>query len=92
MDRARGPAVRLQINSNNSGDVGQAEIENGPLVGFAFRPDLPSKFMDNPLDQGKPDSGPLELRFAVEPLKCAEQPCVIAHLESDSIVADVIDN
>lgn len=68
----------------------QAKIECGAHVFFSLRPDFASMACYDLMDQCKADTGALEFRIIVEPLKYFEKFAGIIHIEAGTIVFDVI--
>src|SRR4029453_6612445 len=68
----------------------QGEQEGGPTAWCRLRPDPAAVPLDDPLDEGQSDPGPLVLVLAVQPLEDLEQLAGVAHVEAGAIVADVV--
>ena len=52
------------------------------------RPHTPAVSSDDPLDVGQADARTFELLSPMQPLKDAEQPVRVRHIEADAVVLD----
>src|SRR5579884_1729594 len=66
------------------------EIKSRPFFHLYFGPDFSAVSMDDPLNSGQTDSGPLEFAGAMEALKCAEQFIGVGHIESCAVIPDEV--
>ncbi len=66
----------------------EGEGERRPLARCPVRPDPPTVAMDDPRDQGKPDTGPFELVRPMQTLEHTEQLAGVAGIEAGAIVGD----
>ena len=65
----------------------QREQERRAFARFRFHPDPPSVAFDDSAAYGQPDSGSFMSRVRMQPLEQAENLFLVAHVDSDSVVA-----
>jgi hypothetical protein len=92
-DRGMKPAGRFVKAPNGcpSDYFSNSEIERRAFVHFRLRPDVPAMTPYDALDNRQSDTASFKLTLGVEPLKNTKQLAHIAHVESGSVVANIID-
>src|SRR5205823_11910466 len=73
------------------GSRGQAEIQRRAFIGAAIRPHPATVTGDDPMHDRQTDAGARERLLRMEALKHAEELVGIAHVETDAVVAHVVD-
>src|SRR5712692_4354634 len=69
----------------------ESEVKGRSFIQIGLRPHAAAMPVDDALDYGETDAGPLVFFGAVEPLKDAEKLVRVAHVKASAIVFDKVD-